>query len=106
MDKRRYKGKTTAGEYKLVFSGDEPSGDSGGAHITLAENADTITVWVRSNCADPNGKVGLSGVRLEDITAPRKIRAPQEIMRPELAEEKLLLNRAARFKEQAVTGGK
>jgi hypothetical protein len=84
-------GNTTKGAFDLVFSGDKNAGDPQSSHITLPAGVDTITVWVRFRCSDPKGKVGFSGVRLEDITAIENPKSPAEVRDEETAEEIRLL---------------
>jgi len=83
-------GNTTKGDFALVFSGDN-------SHITLPAGVDTITVWVRFSCSDPMGKVGFSGVKLEDITAMTDVKSPEQVIR----EEKRAEARLIRWIEQA-----
>lgn len=90
--------KTTKGNYELVFSDENPNGGSESCHITLPPGADTITVWVRFSCSDPAGKVGFSGVKLEDISAITNVKSWQEIKQQELDEEAQLL----KWKERAL----
>ncbi len=81
------KGNTTKGAFELAFSSDKGAGDSQSSHITLPAGVDTITVWVRFKCSDPNGKVGFSGVKLEDITAIKNPKSPADIRNEEIEEE-------------------
>ncbi len=82
---------TTTGDFALVFSGKDAPGGFESSHITLPPGVDTITVWVRFNCSDPNGKVGFSGVKLEDLTAIKNPKSPAEIIAEENAAEVELL---------------
>ena len=84
-------GNTTKGAFDLVFSADKSAGDPQSSHITLPAGVDTITVWVRFRCSDPKGKVGFSGVRLEDISAIENPKSPAEVREEEAAEEIRLL---------------
>jgi hypothetical protein len=82
---------TTKGAFELVFSGDKGAGDPQSSHITLPAGVDTLTVWVRFRCSDPKGKVGFSGVKLEDISAIENPKSPAQIRDEETAEEIRLL---------------
>lgn len=82
---------TTRGDFALVFSGKDAPGGFESSHITLPPGVDTITVWVRFSCSDPNGKVGFSGVKLEDLTAIKNPKSPAEIIAEENAAEVELL---------------
>jgi hypothetical protein len=83
-------GNTTRGDSALVFSGkDAPGGFQ--SSLTLPAGVDTITVWVRFSCSDPNGKVGFSGVKLEDLTAIKNPKSPAQIIAEENAAEVKLL---------------
>lgn len=84
-------GSTTKRNFEIVFSGAKAAGGSQSSHITLPPGVDTITVWVRFNCSDPKGKVGFSGVKLEDISAIKKPKSPAEILDEENAWEVKLL---------------
>jgi hypothetical protein len=53
----------------------------------LPAGLDTITVWVRFSCSDPNGKVGFSGVKLEDLTEIKNPKSPAEVIAEENAVE-------------------
>jgi len=78
---------TTKGNFDLVFSGENAPGGLKSSHITLPTGVDTITVWIRFTCSDPNGKVGFSGLRLEDITASGSLKSPEQIRLEEHQEE-------------------
>jgi len=82
---------TIKGNFSLVFSGENAPGGSEASHITLPAGIDTLTVWVRFSCSDPNGKVGFSGVKLEDISANANIKPIQRVIQEELEEEERLL---------------
>jgi hypothetical protein len=84
-------GKTTKGDFALTFSGDKTAGGLQSSHITLPPDANTITVWVRFSCSDPNGKIGFSGVKIEDISAIRNIKSPEQIILEENQQEDELL---------------
>jgi len=84
-------GSTTKRDFALVFSGKDAPGGFQSPHITLPAGVDTITVWLRFSCSDPNGKVGFSGVRLEDLTAIKNPKSPAEIIAEENAAEIELL---------------
>lgn len=42
--------------------------DEEGVDVTLPPGVDTLTVWLRFECSDPAGAIGLMGVGIEDIT--------------------------------------
>jgi hypothetical protein len=84
-------GKTTKGDFALTFSGDKTADGLQSSHITLPPDANTITVWVRFSCSDPNGKIGFSGVKLEDISASRDVKSPEQILLEENQQEAELL---------------
>lgn len=85
------KDNTTKGDYAIVVSGDNGAGGSQSSHITLPPGVDTNTVWVRFNCSDPKGKVGFSGVKLEDISANPNPKSPEQIVLEENRQEASLL---------------
>jgi len=85
------KDNTTKRVYAIVVSGDNGAGGSQSSNITLPAGVDTITVWIRFHCANPKGKVGFSGVKLEDISAIKKPKSPAEILDEENAWEVKLL---------------
>jgi len=60
-------------------------------YITLPQDVNTITVWVRFDCKDPNGRVGFSGVKLEDITGNENIKTLEQIQQEENLQEAKLL---------------
>lgn len=80
-------GNTTRGDSAMVFSGKDAPGGFDSSHITLPAGVDTITVWVRFSCSDPNGKVGFSGVKLEDLTEIKNPKSPAEVIAEENAAE-------------------
>jgi hypothetical protein len=80
-------GSTTKRDFALVFSGKDAPGGFDSCHITLPAGIDTITVWVRFSCPDPNGKVGFSGVKLEDLTEIKNPKSPAEVIAEENAAE-------------------
>jgi len=83
-----HRGKTTKANHEIVFSGDKAASEvEDASHITLPADANTITVWVRFTCSDTNGKVGFSGIKLEDITASGNVKSPEQIMLEEHQEE-------------------
>lgn len=82
---------TTKGGYAIVSSGNGAAAVPQSSNITLPAGVDTITVWVRFHCSDPKGKVGFSGVKLEDISAIKKPKSPAEILDEENAWEVKLL---------------
>lgn len=61
--------------------------------LAIADDVNEITIWVRFSCSDPSGKVGFSGVKLEDITAMDKIPTPEQIIEIEHQAELELLRR-------------
>jgi len=81
------KGNTTKGDFSIVLSGVGPQN----SHITLPAGSDTITVWLRFSCSDPKGKVGFSGVKLEDISANPNPKSPEQIKEEEFEEEVRLI---------------
>jgi hypothetical protein len=63
-------GEATGGGFRLWRSKSErDSIGEDGMDVTLPPGVDTITVWVRFECSDPNGEVGFMGAGIEDITA-------------------------------------
>ncbi|MHC4154527.1 MAG: hypothetical protein ACYST6_06350 [Planctomycetota bacterium] len=84
-------GNSTNGSWKLVFTGEKTLKGVQTPHVTLPADVDTLTVWVRFNCADPNGKIAFSGVSLEDITAEPNVKRPHEVRIEEREEEEFLL---------------
>ncbi|MDH4239892.1 MAG: hypothetical protein OEW48_10035 [Phycisphaerae bacterium] len=80
---------TTKGDFSIVFSGDNAAPQS--SHINLPADANTITVWLRFSCSDPSGKVGFSGVKLEDITANPNPKSMEQIREQEFKEEARLI---------------
>ena len=78
---------TTGGACELVFSGDNAPSQGRSSHVTLPPGVDTITVWVRFECPNPQGKVGFSGVRCEDISAIKNPKSPAEIRNEESEQE-------------------
>jgi hypothetical protein len=84
-------GNTTKGVFELTFSDENDSDASQSCNITLPDGVDTITVWVRFSCEDPNGIVGFSGVKLEDITAISNPKSPEQIKHEENQHEERLL---------------
>ena len=84
-------GKTTKGDFALIFSGDKTTDGLQSSNIALPTDANTITVWVRFICSDPNGKIGFSGVKLEDISANRNVKSPDQIILEENQQEVELL---------------
>jgi hypothetical protein len=84
-------GNTTKGEFTIVFSDANSSAGPQSAHITLPAGSDTITVWLRFSCLDPKGKVGFSGVKLEDISSNPNPKSPEQIKKDEFEEEANLI---------------
>ena len=80
-------GNTTKGDFSIVLS----EAGSQSSHITLPAGADTITVWLRFSCSDPKGKIGFSGVKLEDISANPNPKSPEQIKEDEFKEEARLI---------------
>jgi len=64
-------GHTTKGKFKTVNSGNITGTVLTAPDITLPTYVDTITVWTRFVCSDPNGAVGFTGVKLEDVTTAK-----------------------------------
>lgn len=95
-------GSTTGGMWEVALTGHKPFLKPAVPHITLPEGVDTITVWIRFSCSDPNGQVAFSGVKLEDITASGKVKIPEEVIEEEREERYRLLDREAWIKERAV----
>jgi len=84
-------GKTTRSDFALAFTGDNPIGGGEIPHIVMPAGMDTLTVWVRFRCSDPEGEVAFSGVKLEDLTAMEEPKRPEEILEEENAAEIRLL---------------
>jgi hypothetical protein len=62
--------KTTKKDFDLDVTGTSKLDDgSTSSDITLSPDQDEITIWLRFKCDDPNGKVGFSGMQIEDITS-------------------------------------
>jgi hypothetical protein len=80
---------TTKGDFSIVFS--DANDGSQSSHITLPPGADTITVWLRFSCSNPEGKIGFSGVKLEDITANPNPKSMEQIREQEFKEETNLI---------------
>jgi hypothetical protein len=89
-------GKTTKGEFAIVSSDSSSVGEPPSPLITLPAGADTITVWIRFSCSDPKGKVGFSGVKLEDISANPNPKSLEQIKEEEFEEEARLIKRIER----------
>ena len=86
-------GKTTKGIFDIVITGyTELKDGMTSSHITLPENVNEITVWTKFNCDVPWGKVGFSGVKLEDLTAIKNQKTPEQIIIEEQEQEIELLN--------------
>ena len=66
------------------------------SNIVLSDKIDEITVWLKFVCEDPNGSVAFSGVKLEDITAIRNPKSPEQIIEDEKQSEINLLRRFER----------
>jgi hypothetical protein len=80
------------GDFELVFSGERgASPEQMSSNITLPAGVDTITVWVRFRCSDRDGKVGFSGVKLEDISAISNPKSPEQIVQEEDEHEMRLM---------------
>jgi hypothetical protein len=82
---------TTKGNFQVVFSKAEEQNLVHGSHITLPVGVDSLVVWARFECEDPNGEVGLSGVRLEDLTAIANPKTTEQILNEEADEEERFL---------------
>ena len=85
------KDRTTKGDFAILVTGDKAPDGTVTSHITLPANVNTITVWVRFTCSDPNGKIGFSGIKLEDISASRNVKSPEQIILEENQQEADLL---------------
>jgi hypothetical protein len=83
-------GETTKGNFSLVFSGENPAAGAQGSNITMPAGVDALTVWVKFNCSTPNGKVGFSGVKLEDISAISDIKTTEQILAEELHQVQIM----------------
>jgi hypothetical protein len=83
--------KTTKGDFSIVFSDANSAAGPQSSHITLPAGADTITVWVRFICSDPEGKISFSGVKLEDISANPNPKSMEQIKEQEFKEEANLI---------------
>jgi len=81
----------TKGKFSIVCS-------NANSHVTLPEDANTITVWIRFNCNDPNGRIGFSGIKLEDITTLENVKSAEQIQQEEHLEEIKILNREKAWK--------
>lgn len=81
---------TTKGEYEIMLSGYN-------SHIRLPAGVDTITVWIRFTCSDPKGKIGFSGVKLDDISADDNAKSSQRVIQDEFSEEASFLEKKERF---------
>lgn len=80
--------RTTKREFDLAITGyTKLKDDTTSSHITLPPDVNEITVWLRFSCEDPNGKVGFSGVKLEDLTAIKKPKSPQQTIQEEKQQE-------------------
>lgn len=90
------KGNTTKTDYSIVVSKDNSAGGSQSSNITIPVNADMITVWIRFKCSDSNGKVGFSGVKLEDISAISNPKSQEQIILEENEEEANYIKRVER----------
>lgn len=64
--------------------------------LAIADDVNEITIWVRFSCSDPSGKIGFSGVKLEDIAAMDKVPTPQQIIEIERQAELELIRREKR----------
>jgi hypothetical protein len=64
-------------------------------NITLPSDVNEITVWTRFQCDDPAGKVGFSGLRLEDITSMENVMSPGEMIKLEYQREQEFLKQEA-----------
>jgi hypothetical protein len=94
---------TTRGIWEVVLSGHKAGRKLAGTHITLPPGVDTITMWVRFSCSDPNGQVAFSGVTLEDISAMGIVKTPEEVIQKERKEQALFRDGEAWIKEKAAT---
>jgi len=80
--------RTTKREFDFAITGYTKLKDgTNSSNITLPSDANEITVWVRFSCDDPKGKVGFSGVKLEDLTAIKNPKSPEQIIQEENKQE-------------------
>ncbi|MHC4214350.1 MAG: hypothetical protein ACYSWP_13370 [Planctomycetota bacterium] len=94
---------TTNGIWEVALTGHKTLSRPASQHITMPAGVDTLTVWLRFSCSDPNAQVSFSGVMLEDITAAgTKITTPGDIIKKERKQKTYLFDAEARIKEQAV----
>ena len=82
---------TTKSDFALAFSSDEVAGGANSSHVTLPSGVDSITVWVRFSCSDSNGKIGFSGVKLEDISVTDNPKSTEKIEQEERRNEATIL---------------
>jgi hypothetical protein len=73
--------KDTKGKFTIV-------GSDANSCITLPKDVNEITIWVKFNCKNPNGKVGFSGVKLEDVTDKQGVKTIEQIQQEEQYQEK------------------
>jgi hypothetical protein len=66
-------------------------GSDTSTHITLPDDVNSITVWVKFKCNNPNSKIGFSGVKLEDITENRNMKTLEQIRQEENYQEAELI---------------
>lgn len=85
------RGYTTKNEFKIVISRADAQNPLEGSNITLPSGAGAIAVWVRFESEDPKGMVGLSGVRLEDLTAISNPKSSDQILAEEAEKEEQFL---------------
>lgn len=96
-------GSTTRGIWEVALTGHKPFLKPVVPHITLPQGADTMTVWIRFSCSDPNGEIAFSGVKLEDVTAAGEtLPTAEEVIKQEREERHRLLDREAWIKKRAV----
>jgi hypothetical protein len=87
-------GRTTHGKFDFVISGYTRLAEgSVSQNVTLPADACAIAVWVRFRCDDPAGRVGLAGVRLEDLTTIKNPKSPERVVQEEAAMEAEMLDR-------------
>jgi len=67
------------------------------SHVTLPSDVNTITVWLSFSCLDPDGKVGFSGLKVEDISERSDVKSEQQIIQEEREEQEKVLQRERKF---------
>jgi hypothetical protein len=93
---------TTRGMWEMTLTGYKAGRRPAGSHITLPSDANSITVWIRFSCSDPNGRVAFSGVALEDMTAAgKRLKTAEEVIEENRTEQATVLKRQAQIKRRA-----